>query len=203
MENIIKRNYELPLSLRIIEGLTTNMLLGYLYAGGKLYSPLSFVYILHWMASFNQHVFPSYKNFLIDTHFIDMVVMEKMFYVFHSYWIYIVYLILLDSNQHHSYICFCKTMFSILCLIILKNTTLQYNMSHLLAAFFYVLSDRAVVHYKLLPKTFFHLCFHVCISYTSYLEMEYYLEPEFEDFDFIRKLVYSFYLWKYLQIIKN
>lgn len=199
MEDIyFQKNRQLPFLMRFMEGITTNMLLGYLYAGGCSISPLSFVYTLHWIVSMYNHLFPSYHSFLLDTYFIDMVHMERLVYMYNTTWIYGIFLFFLitNSNHLHPFLCFGKVMLSILWIIITKNPSMFYNVCFFASALFYILSDVAFRYSKSYLKVLAHVCFHLCLTCAAYEEKKMYFQQELQTFHPIRKIVYLIYIGK-------
>jgi hypothetical protein len=79
MYHPIDDNLQIPAHWRAVEGLSTGaMWAGYLAGGGKLVSPLSAAYLIHWMSSIHFHLWPSTPSFLTDAHLIDMVCMLRL-----------------------------------------------------------------------------------------------------------------------------
>jgi hypothetical protein len=201
MEDISIKQRKAPLILKLMEGATTTMLIGFWCAGGRVYSPLSFVYALHWMASFNEHLFPSCQNFAIDVLFIDMIGMERLFYICHSYLVYLIFLLLIDTNQHHLMVSFFKVLSSFIYLkVIMGVGSYEYDMMFFLGGLFFLLSCMSIRHERFVIKTFFHVCFHLSMAYASFLEVDYYISPHDEKFDVVRAIVYGSYILKFARI---
>jgi hypothetical protein len=170
--DLIYRNHQNPLIVRAVEGLSTNMLLGFWYGGGCVDSSLSYAYILHWMASFYYHTCPSFQSFMIDTHFIDMVVMERLYYLHNSIMIYIIYLffMLSNSNRLHPFICFGKNGVAVALSFVYGKFPYEEFLFFLMAGGLYILSDICLQNNRLYLKCMAHTCFHFCMTICSYLE---------------------------------
>lgn len=186
------QNYKLPITIRALEGLTTTMLLGYWYAGGHLVSPLSFVYTIHWMASLRYHLYPSYRNCLLDQHFIDMVCMERLFSIYGSYWIYVIYLSTMWMNEVHPYICVLKVMSDVTFLFLL-TTSYQHFLCFVIGGLLYLWSDLFSRQYCLYKKSLACIGFHVSMTTASYLEKQYYQYDQIP-LNLFRNLVFFIYL---------
>lgn len=200
-DEMLRKNRQLPWTLRLLEGGSTNMLLGYLYAGGGITSPLSLVYMMHWMASLHNHLFPSYDSFLLDTHLIDMVMMERLVYIFSYTWIYGLFLLFLltNSNHIHPFVCFLKAMMAVLWIHLACHPSREYSLSFIGTAFFYMLSDWAFSRSRQYLKVGSHVCFHLCATYGAYEETKLYTDMEQQTFHGIRSVMYMIYVWKGLQ----
>lgn len=198
MDDILMRNYENPLVMRIVEGGSTMMLCGWMYGGGGLSSPLSFVYLLHWASSLWNHVFPRQRNFVLDMNMIDMVIMERFCYVTGARIIYTLYLLLLlcRSNEWHPFVCFGKTVMAAAWayMYYAPAPNPAYVVSLALAALFYLFSDWALCSGRLTLKTMSHTAFHMCISFNAYQESLLYRDMHAEIFDSTRVPVHVLYI---------
>lgn len=186
---------KMPLITRVMEGMTTNMLLGYWYAGGAIMSPLSLAYLLHWVASINQHVHPSHQNFVIDTHFIDMVSMERIFATTGSQYIYLFYFLTMWANKHHPFVCFCKVLSAVSMLYLYGKTTITHLLVFLHGGALYAMSDYCFRQSMLYWKVVFHIAFHMSMTMASYLEKDFY-HYEHAQLDWFRLVVWMVYLFQ-------
>lgn len=99
-----KRSFETPFFYRLLEGLTTfSMPLGFLIGGGKPASMLFLFYLLHSLASFSFHLFPSAHTYFLDISLIDLLCMERRYMTSHNLWVYTLYLVSMlaeDTKTH-------------------------------------------------------------------------------------------------------
>lgn len=209
MDTLLRKNRELPLFQRVMEGGSTMMLLGYWYgSNGKIMlDPLSFVYSVHWISSLYNHLYPCYQSFLLDTYLIDLVAMERLVYINPdiSNWIYacFVFFLLSNSNDFHPFVCFGKVLSCFLLIFFLHDPPFLYNLSFLLSAILYVLSDYAFYHSLQSQKGMAHVCFHMCITYGSYEEAFLYNKNYKQPFHFVRIIIYFLYFGKCLEVLKK
>lgn len=185
----------MPLVARVMEGATTNMLLGYWYAGGAMMSPLSLAYLLHWMASINEHIYPSHRNFVIDTHFIDMVTMERMFAITGSYYIHLFYLLTMWTNTHHPFVCFCKVLSMVSILYLCGKTSTTHLLVVLHGGALYAISDYFFQQSMLYWKVVFHIAFHMSMTMASFIEKDFYHYDQ-ASLDWFRIVVWMVYLFQ-------
>ena len=209
LDALLRKNRELPLFLRVMEGGSTMMLLGYWYGcGGKIIlDPLSFAYSLHWISSLYNHLDPCYKSFLIDTYFIDMVAMERLVYMNPdiSIWIHFCFFLFLlaNSNHFHPFVCFGKLLSCFLLTFFLHDHPFFYNLSFVLSGIFYVLSDYALYYSLQYRKVMAHVCFHVCLTYGSYEESFLYNKNYKQQFHLLRIVMYLFYIGKCIVVFQK
>lgn len=82
-----------PLCHRILEGITSFSLpLGFLIGGGEVSTHLFLFYILHAMSSLLFHLFPTETNYWLDTSFINLMIMERLYLQNPNLYVYLVYL---------------------------------------------------------------------------------------------------------------
>ena len=95
-----KRPFDTPLTYRFLEGLTTfSMPLGFLVGGGPARSILFLFYIVHSLASFAFHLFPSALTYLIDISLIDLMCMERIYTISRNLGVYVFYLVYISMND--------------------------------------------------------------------------------------------------------
>lgn len=194
--NVIETNLQIPVIYRCIEGLTTTMLIGFLCGGGTLFSPLGFVYALHWWASYNHHRNPSDESFLLDVHYIDMVAMERLSYVFDPYVIQPSFVLFLFTGfyQRHRLFPLVKIFIIVVLLYLTQELETSYIISFLCCGVLYTLSDIFLVTNFLKLKVLCHVLFHLCLAHNSYLEVPMYKDIHSEHFSILRVLSYSLYI---------
>ena len=183
MEGLIqKKALYFPLSYRLAEGLSVSMLLGYLCGGGSVFTPLGVVYAAHWIASINFHLSPSPGNFELDTHLIDLVTLERLFRFCGNPLVYPIFQLLLLSgyNQWHRYSVFVKVFLIVTYLALTRLQSVVYLSSWVLACVCFLLSDKALHHNLYLLSVVLCVLFHLCIGWTSYMEVVYYREGGIE-----------------------
>lgn len=170
-----KQDY--PLVWKLLEGLSTAMLPGYLLAGQPLFTGLGLVYSVHWLASLLYHLNPSENTFLVDTHFIDMVSMERVVSLFGAQWLYLLYSVglLFHVNAWHRWACFCKIGVIVTAIIVgVDRVTVWYLLSWVVSAITFVLSSYAYKVQRFAWSVALHVCFHLSLGWTTYLEPAYY-----------------------------
>lgn len=198
-------NYQNSISWRCLEGLTTNMLIGYWYGHGKIvWTPLTWIYLLHWLASLQYHLFPSHTHFMLDHHMIDMVVMERFYMVVQSMWVYVLYLFILvsNSNQWHPLACGIKTLAVTWYVYWIGRTHLLHLLVSILSCCFYIMGDTCLKHHYFRTKVLMHVAFHGCISYVAYLETPAY-PPTPPPMNFLRTGIHFLYLYKGLFLLEQ
>lgn len=202
---IVDKKLNIPFVYRFLEGVSTSMFLGCLFAGGWVFYGLFFIYLAHWNASFRYHVKPSYKNLIVDLHFIDMVAMERLvlYTSFHFIYIIFLFLLIIDLNKKNRFISFCKVS-GCVSIIMAHNyniISIQYIYSWILSAIFFLSADLLLCYDFYILSSICHVIFHICIGWTSFLEVDYYKQPP--TFNVLQLLVYTLYLWRGIVLCKN
>lgn len=97
-----ERPFKTPFFYRLLEGLTTfSMPVGFLIGGGQTMSLLFFFYLLHSLASFSFHLFPSELTYFLDISMIDLLTMERGYTKLNNLWIYpcFIAMMLVEKNK--------------------------------------------------------------------------------------------------------
>lgn len=201
---IIANNRRIPKQLRQMEGLSTMMLLGYLYAGGSLFSPLGFAYATHWIASYQHHTQPSNESFLIDVHFIDMIAMERLSYLYGQvmHGIFVI-MMLTEMYKYHRLFMFVKIIVIFSLLFLNHHLSKPYILSWVFSGVLYFVSDQLLTMNLSYMKALCHIAFHLCLTYNSFLEFEIYKDPNTETFSIVRIVSYCAYLWHAFRVLNN
>lgn len=204
--DIVAKNLQTPIMWRRLEGLSTTMLLGFIAGGGGLLTPLGFVYAMHWRASYRHHSHPSVTSFLVDMHYIDMVMMERVSYVYDKWWIHplFAFLMLTGMERTHRFFLMLKVMMVVACLFLSNQNLLfsYYMLSWIMAACFYMISDMLLVLSWCRLKVLSHVAFHFCLTWTSCIENDLYKKhPQY--FTPTRLAVYALYMWCSNRLIQD
>lgn len=96
-----------PFAHRFIEGITTSaMPLGYLLAGGDWNSCLFLVYIIHSIASYFYHVYPSENTYFFHVEFINILITERVYAITGNIWIYMLCVcnVLFEPTRSHTFV---------------------------------------------------------------------------------------------------
>lgn len=194
---LIHENKKLSIWFRLLEGATTMMLIGYILGGGCILTPLGVVYIIHWISSINYHLFPSLTSMYIDIHFIDMVVMERISYKIGDGLIHMLFILALitNINSYHRLVMYIKVIIIVILLLIMNiQFHPLYKLNWFMAGVFYLTGD-ILIHYSVILKSISHICFHIFLSLSSYLEIPYYRDHRIEAFTLTRIITCIIYIY--------
>lgn len=168
----------IPTRYRILEGLSTSMLPGYLLGGGPPFSLLAFSYFVHWLASFNYHMHPVVTNFWLDIHFIDLVAMERLYHLYGNIWVYPIFLFLVLSkiNEANMYVMFFKVALVCSLVVCTHSFSWQYTASWWIAALLFLIGDQFLSQSRFGWAVLFHTLFHFSLGFSAFWEVPHYIQ---------------------------
>ena len=187
-----KRPFQTPFFYRLMEGLTTlSMSIGFLMGGGQMFSSLFVVYVIHSLASFSFHLFPSAFTFHFDISMIDLVSMERAYTKSQNVWIYPCYILSMfteDTKTHNMLI-----MRTALVILFTLIPSMYYICMWLLVLLTFLQSCHYVFKKDMFKTTLACCLFHLYLGVVSYMEVIHYHGEN--TISWIEKLVrYSCYL---------
>lgn len=172
---LVKENAKVPRYLRVAGGISVlSMWLGYIFGGGKLLSPLSLCFFLHALSSIVYEVWPGIVTLGIDTHFIDLVTMERLGTILNSNWVYLGFVLFQIFNSSHRLFVTGKILVIVGLIYLLVNVSLVYILSWAVSLFLFMLGDYFLNIGQYCVKGLVHILFHMSLGVTTYLESSYY-----------------------------
>lgn len=169
-----ERPFKTPLFYRLLEGLTSfSMLIGFLMGGGHPMSFLFFFYVLHSLASFCFHLFPSQLTYFLDVSMIDWITMERGYMKSHNLWLYAGYLALMFAENT-------KTHWGLMVRVVLMiiftpiHNSVYYICMWLLVLLTFFQSCRYVLKKDAFRTTLTCCLYHLYLGVVSYMETIHY-----------------------------
>lgn len=183
-----------------LEGATTlSMPIGYLYMGCSWKSTLFWVYIIHFLASFFYHVFPCKWTLYLDLSMINLMIMERGYFITKSVWVYIFYIISIIAEPFPRQAILMVRVFVIVCLEQRHTPTFIYLWSvfiWILVAFFYLYSCHLYKQGNALMSTLTCMVYHFLLGVVSALEVYAYSdEITNTTHGFLRYIIYFIFLF--------
>lgn len=179
MDELLARNYGLPVAWRLVEGLSNAMLLGHWWGGGEAWSVLTCVYAVHWAASIRQHMWPCQRHLEADACLILVVAVERVFLLLPSHpLVWVVACLLLCDNPDSTDVCFAKVMLVVALVVACHGSVPAWWVAwFLLGGCCYLASNWWFWASRLYAKSLAHIGFHVCLTCAAYLEVGMRMKP--------------------------
>lgn len=168
-----ERPFKTPVFYRLLEGFTTfSMLIGFWMGGGHTGSSLCFLYILHSLASFCFHLFPSQLTYFLDLSMIDWITMERGYMTSYNLWVYPCYIALLFVEDT-------KTQWGLmtrvgLMIVSISVQSVYHLCMWLLVVLTFLQSCRYVLKKDVFKTTLTCCLFHLYLGVVSYMEATHY-----------------------------
>jgi hypothetical protein len=167
-----------PFTYRFLDGITTSsMALGYLLSGGKWNSCLFLIYLIHAVASYCYHVYPSETTYFLDVKLINVMITERIYSVAANIRIYIlcVCCVLLEPTRSHLFVMVYGGMSLSVYSFYTGNFMTFYHFYFFCAFVFFCLSfffHSSGRQHTL--STLFTCLYHICLGGASFIEVNKY-----------------------------
>ena len=181
-----------PFLYRLLEGISTIcMPVGFVCFGGDIYSGLFLIYMLHFIASFLYHLYPSPLTYYLDISMINLMIMERGYLKTQNLWVYALCMLSMWIEHVKSH----KALFhrvGIVCLLGIVSPLYLY--CWVITSILFLCSSEYANEYPLVASMTCVL-YHVYLGLTSALEVEmYYPLPTNPFSQWIRYLFYFLFL---------
>lgn len=157
------------------EGITTLcMSISYLMAGGDWTMILFWIYLIHFVASFLNHLFPTKSTYFLDIATINLMIMERSYMISGNPWVYVFFSITMFFEREVSSFILVLRIIASMLLFARGQFSFFYIYVCVLITVFYFLSVKFQQEDDIAMATFTCVLYHIYLGILSMIEVELY-----------------------------
>jgi hypothetical protein len=164
-----------PFFYGFLEGITTlSMPIGYLLAGGDWTHFLFWIYLIHFVVSFLNHLFPTKLTYFLDLSAINLMVMEREYLITKNLWVYVFFLLTILIEHEVSSFSIVARVFAFIFSFSNGQFSFVYIYLGVLVFVFYFLSIEFQRQDNMGMATFMCVLYHIYLGILSVIEVKLY-----------------------------